>query len=129
MRFVVRHAVRGFFPLSILPELLEGLAFPRFCAGSDPPGACRGNRCAASTAIWSPERPGGCPVFGGFESQNTGSPAAAGNSPIFHYLDGRQSIPDDAGRNAFPDSNYACDAAGGHAAGLAAWLKGGPARF
>ncbi len=47
---------------------------------------------------------------------------SAGGSLLFGYLDGLDRIPDDVERIAFLDSNYAYDAAKGHAAKLAQWL-------
>jgi hypothetical protein len=48
---------------------------------------------------------------------------SGGGSFIFGYLNSVEAIPGDIGRIAFLDSNYAYDAARGHADKLAAWLK------
>jgi len=48
---------------------------------------------------------------------------SAGGGFTFGYLDGVDRIPDDIERIAFLDSNYAYDAAKGHATKLAQWLR------
>jgi hypothetical protein len=47
---------------------------------------------------------------------------SAGGAFTFGYLDGIERIPEDVERIAFLDSNYAYDAAKGHAAKLAQWF-------
>ena len=47
---------------------------------------------------------------------------SGGGSLVFGYLNTMETIPDEIVRIAFLDSNYAYDAARGHAAKLAAWL-------
>lgn len=54
---------------------------------------------------------------------------SGGGAFIFGYLDSQEEIPGDVERIAFLDSNYAYDAAKGHAAKLTAWLSGGTGRF
>ena len=54
---------------------------------------------------------------------------SGGGAFIFRYLDSQEEIPRDVERIAFLDSNYAYDAAKGHAAKLTAWLSGGTGRF
>ena len=53
---------------------------------------------------------------------------SAGGTFAFAYLDGVEEIPDDIERIAFLDSDYAYDAAKGHAAKLAAWLAASDTR-
>ncbi len=53
---------------------------------------------------------------------------SGGGSLTFGYLNGVDAIPADVERIAFLDSNYAYDAAKGHADKLASWLKGGTNR-
>ncbi|HEY3860561.1 MAG TPA: hypothetical protein VGO59_01630 [Verrucomicrobiae bacterium] len=48
---------------------------------------------------------------------------SGGGSFIFGYLNSVEAIPDDIRRIAFLDSDYAYDAARGHADKLSAWLK------
>jgi hypothetical protein len=49
---------------------------------------------------------------------------SAGGALTFSYLDGVEKIADDVERIAWLDSNYAYDAAKGHAKKLATWLEG-----
>ena len=53
---------------------------------------------------------------------------SAGGSFVFGYLDALPVIPADITRLCFLDSNYAYSAGKGHAAKLAAWLRGDNAR-
>lgn len=48
---------------------------------------------------------------------------SAGGGFTFGLIDGLDAVPDDVERIAFLDSNYAYDAAKGHAAKLARWLE------
>ncbi len=48
---------------------------------------------------------------------------SAGGALTFSFLDGVEKVPDDVERIAWLDSNYAYDAAKGHAKKLAAWLE------
>ncbi|MGV3755505.1 MAG: hypothetical protein ACO1QS_09000 [Verrucomicrobiota bacterium] len=54
---------------------------------------------------------------------------SGGGSFTFGYLNGLERIPDDVERIAFLDSNYAYDAALGHADKLAVWLAGDTKRY
>ncbi len=54
---------------------------------------------------------------------------SGGGAFIFRYLDSPEAIPRDVERIAFLDSNYAYDAAKGHAARLSTWLSGSTSRY
>ncbi len=61
-------------------------------------------------------------VFPGRPLEVVLSGHSGGGSLVFGYLNMMETIPDEIVRIAFLDSNYAYDAARGHAAKLAAWL-------
>ncbi|MDB6070046.1 MAG: hypothetical protein JWL81_1217 [Verrucomicrobiales bacterium] len=53
---------------------------------------------------------------------------SGGGAFIFRYLDGSVQLPEAVERIVFLDSNYAYNAARGHAGKLESWLKSGPDR-
>jgi hypothetical protein len=62
-------------------------------------------------------------IFHGNETEVILSGHSGGGSFIFGYINGVDAIPDDVGRIAFLDSNYAYDAAQNHSVKLSKWLK------
>lgn len=67
--------------------------------------------------------------FGGLKPELVLTGHSGGGSFTFSFLNGLEQIPDDIGRIAFLDSNYAYDAARSHHTKLARWLNASTNHF